>query len=161
MKKSKKCSSCKEIKDVIFFRKREANTDGLNGWCMVCERIKKQVWLETNSERVKKYKKNQEKWRNTNKLRAWGNHLRRRYWPNFTTEEAIEKYNQLFQAQGGCCYICKRFPKTKKLSVDHNHKTGDVRKLLCFRCNKLLVSYHDLNSAKLLYDYLLEHEKKV
>lgn len=37
------------------------------------------------------------------------------------------------------CWICKKAPKTRILNVDHDHKTGQVRGLLCFFCNKYLI----------------------
>src|SRR4051794_16889408 len=44
----------------------------------------------------------------------------------------VEQYDELFEAQGGCCAICGGECKTRrKLAVDHNHNTGDVRGLLC------------------------------
>lgn len=48
-----------------------------------------------------------------------------------------EQYLQMFQEQEGACWICHREPKPGKrpLCVDHNHKTGEVRGLLCMRCN--------------------------
>lgn len=58
----------------------------------------------------------------------------------------LEEYEQILQAQSGVCAICKqhetriRHKKVIALSVDHNHATGMVRELLCFRCN-LLVSH--------------------
>ena len=53
-----------------------------------------------------------------------------------------EQYEQMFEAQGGVCAICRQ-PETAKsrtgalrfLAVDHNHETGDVRGLLCNACN--------------------------
>jgi hypothetical protein len=49
-----------------------------------------------------------------------------------------EEYEIMLAAQGGVCAICTRPPKTKRLAVDHNHKTGEVRGLLCARCNQIL-----------------------
>lgn len=50
-------------------------------------------------------------------------------------------YNRLFQIQGGHCKICGIHQieiKRAALHVDHDHKTGIVRGLLCFNCNKKL-----------------------
>lgn len=41
-----------------------------------------------------------------------------------------EQYRQLFEYQGGRCYICRRQTQ-KRLAVDHDHRTGEVRGLLC------------------------------
>jgi hypothetical protein len=41
----------------------------------------------------------------------------------------------MLAAQDGVCAICRRPPKTKRLEVDHDHKSGLVRGLLCWRCN--------------------------
>ncbi len=47
-----------------------------------------------------------------------------------------KQYNSRLKNQEGGCKICKRRPsKGKYLSVDHCHKTGKVRGLLCSRCN--------------------------
>lgn len=55
-----------------------------------------------------------------------------------------EEYYEVYEAQGGYCYICRRANgKSKRLSVDHCHKTGLVRGLLCLRCNK-----HTLGNAR-------------
>ena len=49
----------------------------------------------------------------------------------------LEQYNQIFEKQKGKCAICKRHQKelTRTLCVDHNHKTKQVRGLLCVTCN--------------------------
>lgn len=47
----------------------------------------------------------------------------------------LEGYDRLLALQGGVCAICGKPPKRNRLAVDHNHDTGAVRGLLCFRCN--------------------------
>ena len=44
-------------------------------------------------------------------------------------------YEQMLSDQDGVCAICKQSDPNKALSVDHNHQTGEVRKLLCSSCN--------------------------
>lgn len=45
-----------------------------------------------------------------------------------------KQYKALFLEQGGVCCICRSENK-KRLAVDHCHKTGVVRGLLCSKCN--------------------------
>lgn len=49
-------------------------------------------------------------------------------------------YEKLFQLQSGGCAICKQPCAThgKTLSIDHDHKTGKIRGLLCINCNSAL-----------------------
>lgn len=49
------------------------------------------------------------------------------------------QYAALLEAQGGRCALCRRANgRTRKLSVDHDHKTGYIRALLCRPCNDML-----------------------
>ena len=48
-------------------------------------------------------------------------------------------YENKLEEQGGGCAICARPPKTKALAVDHNHRTGLVRGLLCMICNRKIL----------------------
>jgi hypothetical protein len=51
----------------------------------------------------------------------------------------LEERDQLIAQQGGVCAICKQPPaKGKVLHVDHCHKTGKVRGMLCHLCNSHL-----------------------
>ena len=52
-----------------------------------------------------------------------------------------EDYERMLAAQDGHCFLCPSRPKTRRLHVDHDHKTGDVRKLLCARCNRNLPTW--------------------
>lgn len=51
----------------------------------------------------------------------------------------ISDYDRMEQEQNGLCLICHR-PETqrKRLAVDHCHKTGKVRGLLCTTCNSAI-----------------------
>ena len=51
---------------------------------------------------------------------------------------SIDEYDKIKKKQNGKCAICGE-PETRRgLSLDHNHKTGIVRGLLCSNCNVLL-----------------------
>lgn len=49
-------------------------------------------------------------------------------------------YEKLLAAQGGRCAItgCRATGKTKRLAVDHDHASGEVRGLLCGPHNQLI-----------------------
>jgi Recombination endonuclease VII len=60
---------------------------------------------------------------------------------------SIEDYNKLLKEQNGKCKICGRTDPGRKgsvrLCVDHDHNTGIVRGLLCYRCNIAIGSFQD------------------
>lgn len=75
----------------------------------------------------------------TKKQRTKDAYLRRTY------SITLEEYNAILKMQGGCCAICHK-PAThfkKALAVDHCHKTGLVRGLLCWPCNGALQRFRD------------------
>src|SRR5438876_769789 len=48
----------------------------------------------------------------------------------------IEDYERMFLECNGVCPIClDPEPNGRRLAVDHNHKTGQIRGLLCSGCN--------------------------
>jgi hypothetical protein len=55
----------------------------------------------------------------------------------------IDEYDQLFESQDGTCWICDGGTSKRFLAVDHDHKTGEVRGLLCATCNKTLGKFRD------------------
>ena len=50
-------------------------------------------------------------------------------------------YEALLQLQEGHCAICPNPPRKRRLDMDHDHRTMEVRGLLCVRCNRALPSW--------------------
>lgn len=71
-----------------------------------------------------------------------------------------EQYDGLLRLQDGRCAVCHRHASTfrKRMSLDHDHKTGEIRGILCINCNRYIVGRHRRESgAELLlaaYHYL-------
>lgn len=66
------------------------------------------------------------------------------------------QYAEIYAFQGQVCAICQRATgASRNLSVDHDHKTGLVRGLLCRPCNSVLGHLRDDRRAALrIYQYL-------
>jgi hypothetical protein len=78
------------------------------------------------------------KWARSNPERVLENHIKR----NGIT---IVQYKELFKEQEGKCAICK-VPQSqlkRRLSVDHDHDTKQIRGLLCQPCNLALGMFND------------------
>lgn len=71
-----------------------------------------------------------------------------------------DQYVTLLALQGGRCAICRRPPKVggRRLSVDHDHASGQVRGLLCFRCNRGLPTYATASWLASAFSYVLRAE---
>jgi hypothetical protein len=70
--------------------------------------------------------------------------------------------NGMITSQGGVCAICQRSldSSTKWLipHVDHDHKTGKVRALLCGRCNAAIGLFDDNTAViRASADYIDQH----
>jgi hypothetical protein len=73
-----------------------------------------------------------------------GDRRGRRPKPRKKPHEAVRDattYESLVERYGEQCGICGAGPKTRRLHRDHDHSTGRVRGLLCFRCNAVLRGY--------------------
>ena len=87
---------------------------------------------------------------------AYASHIQRTY--NLDPQE----YEQLLAFQGGRCYVCGQLPRVRRLAVDHDHVSGEVRGLLCandeWGCN---VSLRRLLGNPAAAARLLEYATKV
>lgn len=93
------------------------------------EQISKQVALCATCKRARR------------KARSAATHARH---IKATFDLTPEEYDALLAEQGGRCAICRiATGKTKRLAVDHDHATGQVRGLLCSPCNRMLGHLRD------------------
>lgn len=84
-----------------------------------------------------KYKESQKKFREKNK--KYMSDRQRKYQLRDKYGITEEDYDKMFLEQQGKCAICESTEQTGKwqrFGVDHCHKTGKVRALLCNECNR-------------------------
>lgn len=111
---------------------------------------KRKEWKKLNKEKIAFY--NKERW--VTKLKFLKLHLKQTYGID------ISIYNQMFKEQEGKCFGCKIHQNDLKssLNVDHCHKTGKIRGLLCRKCNSVLGLANDnITILENLINYL-KHE---
>lgn len=121
---TKTCLKCKKPKPLAEFSKHPRGRQGLHPRCNTCR-----------SEDAKRYYANLDKHKHgrTNK-KSW---LKRAY------GLTVADFDRMKSSQGERCALCNRAPTKGKFHVDHDHQTGQVRALLCWRCNVGLGSFLD------------------
>lgn len=99
---------------------------------------------EINAKARKRYIKNKESELNRHRKQSYG------------IDEEI--YFELVNAQNGTCLICGDKPSIN-LSVDHNHKTGKIRGLICNPCNIAIAKAKDSPEIlRAMADYLEKYD---
>lgn len=134
--KTKPCTKCEAEFPIDFFY-------GTHGWCKNCEKKRRSRYYKDNRETLITYAKD---WYVTNKDVRRDSLLKREY------GITLEEYNRMLTAQNGKCAICKQSDASKKaLAVDHCHKSGKVRGLLCGSCNVKLGWFENKEDAVVTY----------
>jgi len=125
------------------------------------ERVREfsRAWRKANPKYYKTWKKaNYEKYQETYRIWVKNNHQKRKNRHLIRSYGiSLIQYKQLLKKQGGHCVVC---PTKVELGVDHNHKTGKVRGILCSPHNWLLGNLE--KNQKVVYKlfrYLEESEK--
>jgi hypothetical protein len=106
----KVCVNCLAIKPLDAFHNHKGLPDDKQSWCKVC-------------------------------MAADHKKKAHEYTLKYAHRLTQADYAQMLEAQGGSCFICRATnPRTLHghFVVDHNHKTGEVRRLLCNNCNLAL-----------------------
>ena len=72
-----------------------------------------------------------------------------------TYDLAPGEYAERLAEQGGACAICGKKPRRRRLAVDHDHTSNQVRGLLCLFCNTAIgVFEFDGPTAQRAAEYL-------
>jgi len=132
--------------------------DKLNYLEKIKERQKKYYLknIEMFREKERRYRTNQKriayriKYREENKDKAKDYKLKKAY------GISLNDYKKMLRKQNYKCALCN---KKRKLHVDHDHDTGDVRELLCSRCNIKLGYYEKTDKVKFEM-YIKKHKKR-
>jgi len=145
IRKRKRCGDCGRLLKINKFHKDKYGKDSLYCYCKDCAKIRRKKYNQSE-----KGKKAYQKYRQTEA----GKKVCRKAQLKFNFNITPEQYNKLFKKQKGCCALCKKSQSNFKirLAVDHNHKTGKIRGLLCPQCNVKL-EWHICNK-KVIDRYL-------
>jgi hypothetical protein len=156
----KQCISCNKVKTISRFYSQVGAKDNLRSYCKDCVKSYNKQYSLKNKKYISKcmkeyYKKHKqiiiEKHKTfkvkhpkiaSKRLRI--THLKLAY--NLT----LKQYKSLLKSQNNVCAICKQKEtsinfrgKLRNLSVDHSHKNGKIRGLLCNKCNHGLGLFND------------------
>lgn len=142
----KTCSKCKRILPLELFPRRKRSPDGKSSWCKSCF---KEHWKDYYEEHREVLSKRRSKY-NSSKDR--NRHLKYNYGIDY------HEYEEMLIRQNGLCAVCKTTGERSHLSIDHNHKTGKIRGLLCHTCNSALgMLKENKDIVANLLRYLNEH----
>lgn len=130
----KHCPRCEQTLPLEKFAGNRASSDGATTYCKPCHNAVSKANRERKHGSTREY------------------HLRRRYGIGQADVDAM------LAEQGGLCAASKT---DEPKHVDHDHKTGRVRGMLCFLCNQALGNTRDdVKRLRGLIDYLCQDRVK-
>lgn len=138
--KTKKCKICEQLKSLEDFYSHDSALMGVRPECKKCSLIKMKSWYRQNTYNVR-----------SSKLRS-----------KFGISRA--EYEEMAKNQNYRCLICSKHQSELKrgLAVDHCHISGQIRGLLCNRCNRGIGMLNDdTNTIENALAYIKLHDKKI
>lgn len=150
----KRCKDCGVLKEAHCFFANTLTKDGLMNPCKECRKVQaardyrrrrqSPAWIEKQKESLRSWETRNPDKKRAKARRNYTTAKGRKYNLWFNYKITPEDYERIFQAQSGRCALCKRAEnecataKQHRLFVDHNHANGNVRGLLCIRCNAMI-----------------------
>ena len=149
-KHMRRCHKCKKTLHFNKFYKRRIDTDIKVPFyqCILCVLKHAREYRKTKTGKIH-YKKQA-----------------RKYLLKKSFGMSLNEYNKKLKKQNGLCGLCGEKETHTisgilvSLSVDHNHNTGQIRDLLCFRCNSHLITGLENRNALLLTKKAVKYIKK-
>lgn len=125
----RKCTICKVVKEIGLFPKDRANKSGVSYTCKPCCKVQNKRFKENNPEYHKLIKRKPE-------YRA----VSKKYKLNWDLKQyglTPDSFNDILLKQNERCSICNSTTafSNGRWHIDHDHKTGIFRSLLCSKCN--------------------------
>lgn len=134
----KKCTKCNEAKPLAEFFKSGKYPSGKEknrGSCKACTNKYTANWRIKNRAEYNDY---MTKYRIQKPDKRRATEIKKLY------GLLPEQLTKMVQEQNNKCKICNRPPQGKRpLAIDHCHKSGRVRGLLCYRCNRSVALLDD------------------
>lgn len=124
---TKKCTKCGEDKQLSAYPNDRGNKDGKRSDCLDCNRARAREYGRKRDPAMRRAVQ-----------------LRIKY------GITLDTYVSMLERQGGRCAICGTTKAGGRgtFHVDHDHVAGDIRGLLCNKCN-VGIGYFDDDIAKL------------
>ena len=162
---TRRCRGCSADKPLDQYNKKKTGRGGLTARCKDCLHKAARKFYENNAEKVKKnsldyYNKNidvitrkNQAYRNQNPEKVKEANHKKHLWTNFRLTS--EQYSSLLVKQNNSCVTCNVSFEDKTPHVDHNHKTGKVRGILCQNCNLVIGhAYENIDILRQIIAYL-------
>lgn len=148
---SKMCTTCLKEKSLNSYTADLRAKDGKQACCRKCYALKANLRYAKEAD----------------KIRALGRANYARNPRKFIDRGYKNKYGisakdkeKMIAAQNGCCFICKNTLVTA--CIDHNHKSGAIRKILCVPCNTALgMIKENFDIALSLAKYIQEDQRVI
>lgn len=143
------CTQCKTSLPLENFANNKNSKSSKNYYCKMCDNIRSREYFRNNRELKRAYQakyreKNREKIRET---------CRGKYEQSYIQQVkskygiSAEDYYNILDHQRDSCLVCLKLftydSKSNKPHIDHDHKTGKVRGILCNHCNAALGQARD------------------
>ena len=127
----KLCTKCGLWRGPEFWKKHQSTKDGLQGWCVDCMRAYRKAYSQEDRNKIRSRER-------------YHSDAGRNYWLQRQFGITVAIYNDMLASQGHVCAICNQPCRSgRRLAVDHNHRTGEVRGLLCLDCNTAIGKFQD------------------
>lgn len=133
---AKTCAACRQALGLEYFHRRGRNSKYYAAYCAHCDNARLKKTTAQNTECMRKY-------RERHPARYARYKLRNRVAQYGLT---LSAYEALIAACGNRCQICGapgEDEKCGRLHIDHCHRSGQVRGLLCMLCNIALGAVDD------------------
>lgn len=152
----RQCTTCERSLEVSMFRLRTRRNPKPRSTCKQCESIaeKRRYFAKPIPLR----KASTRRWEKENPEKHRASVLRRR----IRMLGLGDILNTIVKLVGEyrCCPLCKRKPEQSRMHIDHDHRTGKFRGLICQSCNIGLGHFNDDPSVLVLAVRYLNRFKK-